>query len=244
MNQEILFAKTLEEVRKLAKDQGNRIEKEQVENAFAALSLSEEQLSMVFDYLKKHKIGIGEPVNPDDYLSEEEVNYLEEYQKELSLLEQVSAGEKQAITLAAMAGERQAQQRLISLYLPLVVEISKLYSGQGVFLEDLIGEGNVALAAGVTMLGCLEKAEEADGMLGKMVMDAMEESIAQNLSETDKDKKLLEQVNEVAKQAKELAEELHRKVTVSELAEETGMTGDSIRDAMRFSGFSIEELED
>lgn len=244
MNQEILFAKTLEEVRKLAKDQGNQIEKEQVENAFAALSLSEEQLSMVFDYLKKHKIGIGEPVNPDDYLSEEEVNYLEEYQKELSLLEQVSAGEKQAITLAAMAGERQAQQRLISLYLPLVVEISKLYSGQGVFLEDLIGEGNVALATGVTMLGCLEKAEEADGMLGKMVMDAMEESIAQNLSESDKDKKLLEQVNEVAKQAKELAEELHRKVTVSELAEETGMTGESIRDAMRFSGFSIEELED
>lgn len=243
MNQEVLFAKTLEKVKTLAKEQGNQIEEKQVEDAFAELSLSKEQLSMVYDYLKKHKIGIGEPVDLDEYLSEEEVNYLEEYQKELSMLPKVSNGEKQAITLSAMAGEKQAQQRLISLYLPEVVEISKLYTGQGVFLEDLIGEGNVALAMGVTMLGCLEKAEEAEGLLGKMIMDAMEECITQTLSEAGKDKKVLEQVNLVARQAKELSEDLHRKVTIDELADETGMTKEDIMDAMRFSGFSIEDLE-
>lgn len=243
MNQEILFAKTLEKVRNLAKEQGNQIEEKQVEDAFAELSLSKEQLSMVYDYLKKHKIGIGAPVDLDEYLSEEEMDYLEEYRKELAGLPKVSDGEKQAITLSAMAGEKQAQQSLISLYLPEVVEISKLYSGQGVFLEDLIGEGNVALILGVTMLGCLEKAEEAEGLLGKMIMDAMEDYITQALSETSKDKKVLEQVNQVAKQAKELSEELHRKVTVDELAAETDMSEDDIRDAMRFSGFAIEDLE-
>ena len=77
----------------------------------------------------------------------------------------MTKGQKEAITLSAMAGERDAQQSLISVYLPQVVEISKLYAGQGVFLEDLIGEGNVALAMGVTMLGCLENASEAEGML-------------------------------------------------------------------------------
>ncbi|MBD5396156.1 MAG: hypothetical protein HDR71_18295 [Lachnospiraceae bacterium] len=242
-DQEILFAKTLEQVKKRAKEQGNCIEKEQVEEAFLALSLSEEQMELVFDYLEKHKIGIGAPVDPDDYLSEEEVNYLEEYKKELALLESFSDGEKEAITLSAMAGESDAQKKLISIYLPYVIEIAKLYTGQGVFLEDLIGEGNVALTIGVTMLGCLEHAKEAEGMLGKMIMDAMENCISENMAQADKDKKALEKVNKVAKQAKELSEELHRKVTAKELSEETGMPLKAVLDAMRLSGYTIEEIE-
>lgn len=67
-NQEILFAKTLEEVKKQAKKQQNCIAEAQVREAFGSLSLSEEQLALVFDYLKKHKIGIGEPVDADEYL--------------------------------------------------------------------------------------------------------------------------------------------------------------------------------
>lgn len=242
-NRELLFARTLEKVRKQAREQGNCIEEQQVRDAFAELALSQEQLEMVFDYLKKHKIGIGESIEPEEYLTEEEMDYLEEYKKEMQLLEKLSAGEKEAVTLSAMAGEADAQRRLIQAYLPQVVEISKLYSGQGVFLEDLIGEGNVALAMGVTMLGCLEHAREAEGMLIKMVMDAMEECIADNLQETEKDKKVLDRVNKVAEKARELAEELHRKVTVEELAQETGISKKAIEDAMRMSGFAIEDLE-
>lgn len=242
-SQEVIFAKTLEQIRKQAKEQGNCIEREQVEQAFASLSLSKEQLDLVFDYLEKHKIGIGEPMDPDEYLSEEEINYLEEYQKELALLEPVSEGEKEAITLSAMAGEAQAQKKLISIYLPQVVEIAKLYSGQGVFLEDLIGEGNVALTMGVTMLGCLEHAKEADGMLGKMIMDAMEDYINENMAEEYKDKKVLGRVKKVAKKARELSEELRRKVTVEELSAETGMSPNAIREAMQLSGYTIEEIE-
>lgn len=242
-SQEILFARTLKEVRELAKKQGNCVSQQQVEDAFAGLKLSRDQLELVYDYLKKHKVGVGDPVNLDDYLSEAEIDYLEEYKKELALLEEVSDGEKEAIILSAMAGEKVAQSRLIHLYLPQVVEISRLYAGQGVFLEDLIGEGNVALSMGVTMLGCLEHAKEAEGMLVKMVMDAMEGCIAANAQEQDKDKKVLAQVNKVAKKAKELANELNRKVTAEELAAETGMSVKVIRDAMRMSGFAIEDLE-
>ncbi len=241
--QEILFAQTLEKVKKLAKEQGNCITEEQVKEAFAKLSLSQAQLEMVFDYLKKHKIGIGEPVDLDEYLSEGEIDYLEEYKKELVRLEKVSDGEKEAITLSAMAGEADAQRKLIHVYLPQVAEIARLYTGQGVFIEDLIGEGNVALSVGVTMLGCLEHAAEAEGMLIKMVMDAMEEIIEEAVRENDKDKKIADRVNKVADKARELADELHRKVTIEELARETGMSENSIQDAMRMSGFAIEDLE-
>ncbi len=243
VNQELLFAKALEKVKKQAKEQGNFIEKEQVEAAFSELSLSKQQFELVYDYLQKHKIGIGVPVDLDEYLSKEEVDYLEEYKKELALLETFSQGEKEALTISAMAGEVGAQEKLIHIYLPQVVEIAKLYSGQGVFLEDLIGEGNVALTLGVTMLGCLEHAAEAEGMLGKMIMDAMEDYIRENMEEAKKDKRALEKVRKVAKAAKELSDELHRKVTVTEISQETGLSEKAILDAMRLSGYTIGEIE-
>ena len=71
-NKEILFAKTLEQVRNTAKEQGSCISKEQVEAAFGPLALDKEQMEMVYAYLHQSKIGIGEPVDPDEYLAQEE----------------------------------------------------------------------------------------------------------------------------------------------------------------------------
>lgn len=243
MDREVIFAQTLEQVKNRAREQGNCISEEQVKEAFATLALNEEQFRMVYDYLKQNKIGIGEPVNPDDYLSEEEADYLEDYFRQLKELPEVSEGEKEAITLSAMAGDADAQNRLIQIFLPQVAEIAKLYAGQGVFLEDLIGEGNVALTIGVTMLGALEHAAEAQGMLGKMIMDAMETFIAENVEEENKDRKLADKVNKVAEKANELAEDLRRKVTVEELVSETGMSRKAIMDAMRISADKIESIQ-
>jgi len=75
-----------------------------------------------------------------------------------------------------------------------------------------------------------------------MIMDAMEEYIQENASHKKADRKAADQVNKVADKARELAEELHRKVTPKELAEETGFSEKSIRDAMRMSGFKIEDI--
>lgn len=243
MNKEIVFAKTLEQVRALAKDQGNCVSEVQVQEAFAPLGLDNEQLQMVFDYLVKHKVGIGEPVNPDDYLTDEEKDYLQEYLDEIAALPVYSEGQKEAYTIQAMAGEVDAQNKLVEMYLKDVVEISKLYAGQGVFLEDLIGEGNVALAVGVTMLGSLEDPLEAQGMLGKLIMDAMEEYIQENAKNEKEDQKVADKVNLVMEKAKELSEELHKKVTVEELMAETGLSEKAILDAVRMSGFRIEFID-
>ena len=103
MDKELLFGKTLEAVRKKAKEQGNVIAKEDVELAFAELDLSEDQLALVYEYLKKHKIGIGEPVDLDDYLEKEDIDYLALYLEELKGLPQLSEGQREAVTLSAMA---------------------------------------------------------------------------------------------------------------------------------------------
>ena len=238
MDREVLFAKKLEEVRKKARRQGGQISRRQVQEAFGELALEEAQLAMVFDYLEKHKVIVtegeiseefslpeGDNLWEDEELSEEERNYLQDYLDEIALLGEVSDGEKEAITLAAMAGEREA------------------HTGQGVYLEDLIGEGNVAVTLGTGMLGCLEKPSEAQGMLARMVMDAMEELIEENSQSGKVDKKVETKVNAVADKARELSEELRRNVTVEELAEESGMSVKTINDAIRMSGFKIENID-
>lgn len=243
MNQEIEFAKTIEEIKKLAKEQNNVISKEQIEDAFAKIGMKQEELLPVYEYLKQKKIGIGEPVDLDEFLTKEDTDYLEMYLQELKALPKLSEGEKQACFLSAMAGEKDARKKVIEILLPDVVDIAKLYGGQGVCIEDLIGEGNVTLSVGVEMLGCLENASEVPGMLGKMMMDAMEALIDEDSKLRKIDKKVVDKVNAVAQEAEELANELQRKITVEELVRESHFSEKEIRDAIRISGQKIEYFE-
>ena len=243
MNKELAFAKKLEEIRALAKEQGNVLSAEQVEEAFAEIEIEKEQLEPVYAYLKSKNIGIGEPVDLEENLSNEDKSYLDEYMESLQELPKFSDGEKRAYAMSAMAGDGEGKLNIINIFLPQVVDIAKLYSGQGALLEDLIGEGNVALATGVEMLGCLEEPDEVDGMLGKMIMDAMEDYIAENTEAKKVDMQIADKVNHISDLAKELAESLQRKITVEELAEETGIDTEEISEAIKLSGNKIEYFE-
>lgn len=242
-NKEKEFAEILKLVTRTARENKNTISKEQIDLAFSELDLDEKQLNMVYDYLKSHKIGVGEDADFDEDLSDEERNYLDDYIESLSALNKLSDGELEAVQMSAIAGDKNAQSRLIENYLPLVVDVARMYSEQGVFIEDLIGEGNVALTKGVAMLDAVGEPKEVEAFLYKMMLDAMEKIIQENLSEDAGMQKVLTLVNEVADKAKELSDDLRRKVTVEELMEETGWEEDKIRDAIKFSGDNIEDID-
>lgn len=244
MEKEVRFGRTLETIRQKAKEQGNIISEEEIEQAFSWLSLDASQLALIHDYLKKRGVGIGEPANMDDYLDDTDKNYLEAYIGQLSGLESVSESEKMQYIRQAMAGEAGAREKLICFYLPQVADLAKLYAGQGVMMEELIGEGNVALVSGMELLGALEDPSEAEGMLGRRMMEAMEAFIAAHALSGDIGKQAAERVNRVRDAAKELSDVLLRKVTVLELARETEIPEEEIREALRLSAGKIEEIED
>lgn len=243
-NKEAEFAAILKQVTRTARENKNFITKDQVNTAFSELDLDEKQMEMVYDYLKNHNIGVDEQaVFTDENLTEEETNYLNDYLESLKELPKLTDGELEAISMSAIAGDKNAQSRLIENYLPLVVDVARMYSEQGVFLEDLIGEGNFALTKGVTMLDAVGEPAEVESFLYKMMLDAMENLIEDNLAADAGSQKVLELVNEVADKARELAEDLRRKVTVAELMEETGWDEDKIRTAIKFSADNIEDLD-
>ena len=90
VNDELRFTEILEDVKFSARSNGGYIKEEDVREAFEELDLSKEQFSMVFDYLRKNNIGIGEPLSDEEYLNPEERNILEEYDRELGALQTIN----------------------------------------------------------------------------------------------------------------------------------------------------------
>ena len=243
MNREMEFAETLERIRKLARVQGGYVTKEQVEEGFGAIGLNGDQLQPVYEYLKNKKIGIDTPPEAEEVLSREDRDYLQTYLQSLKELPRLSEKENERYALMAIDGDAHAGAQLLTSYLPMVAEIARLYTDQGVLLEDLIGEGNLALTAGMEMLGCVETPEEIPGMLGKLIMDGMERCIAQTEEDRKRDACLLEKIRHVSDQAGELKELLGRDVTVAELVKESGMKEEDIRELIRLCGGKMEYVQ-
>lgn len=237
------FLAKLQEIVKQGRKNGGMIPENELTEMFRELELTDQQMQQVRDYLRANHIGIGDPLPAEEVLTEEEHSYLDDYIEMLSQMPTIPENVLEAIRLSAMAGEPSAQRELAQAMLPQVVDIAKLYAGQGVYLEDLIGAGNEALARGVGLLAPLENQKEVDGFLARRIMDAMEDLIAQNLDEKAADSQVEDQVNRVSDKARELAELLGRKVSVEELAREGELTEEEIRDALRVTGFAIPDIE-
>lgn len=205
----LLLQKTLKE----ARENGGRISRDEISEIFSGLSLDRSQLEQVEGYLKAHKIVVGTQAGDVDALPEVERDFLTSYMEMLDNIPELSDSVLEALKISAMAGEHSAQKELSEQMLRDVVDIARLYAGQGVSIEELIGAGNEALVTGVRLLGHLDSPQDVDGEIGRRIMDSMEDLIAAMLDDNAMDRKMEDMVNLVADKAHELAEELGRKVT-------------------------------
>lgn len=243
MNEQHDFIKRINELCELALDQENVIFEDQLYDIFPEVKDDEAKLNVIKDFLNEKKIGLNEKLSFESLITQDEKNYLDFYLDELKETEPLTPNEREAFMLSAMAGNEDAQAIILTDTLKNVVEIAKLYAGQGVLLEDLIGEGNLVLVTAVTLLGSCENAKEAEGLLASQIMDAMQDLIASNMDETSAEEKLLNKVNKVSLAAKELADDLGRKVTVEELMQESGMSRDYILKAIKLTSNMIEDID-
>lgn len=243
MDEQQKFAQRIYELTELALDQENVIFEDQLFDIFPEVKDDEAKLNVIKEYLAQKKIGLNAKVSFDDMITEEERNYLDYYLEDLASQEPLTDGERKAFTMSAMAGDESAQMIILQDFLKNVVEIAKLYAGQGILIEDLIGEGNVALVSSVAELVNLDKPDEVEGFLTGRVMDAMQDIIAQAMDENNDEEKALKKVNKIAKEARELAETLGRKVTIDELSPETGISRSQIEKALKLTANAIEDIE-
>lgn len=242
------FRSQLMESMKLARKQGMCLSEEQIHSFFPDIQQGSEQMGFLLEYYKNQKIGVGDRKEVEEYLSMEDRNYLEEYLNGISALESMEPEELKAVMLSAIAGDQDAKAVLLQQFLPKTAELAKLYAGQGVMLEDLIGEGNMALLEATGQMECLDTdgdiLEETEGFLGNYMMKAMERLINEELEKKNDDEEVLKKVNQVADAARELSEELRRKVSPEEICTNyEAITMDDVEAAMQISANLIDTIE-
>lgn len=240
---ELEFASALQGLLQTARDNHNVVTTEEIDAAFAAMNLDETQMRTVREYLHNANIGIDAALPLEEVLSEEEHNYMEDYKAMMAEIEQPSDGVLDAIKLNAMAGVKADQTRLAELMLPKVMDIARLYAGQGVYMEDLIGVGNEALVQGVQLLGPLERPSEVEPDLAERIMKAMEALVEETMSSDVAAQDAADLANKVMDAANALREDLGRSVTVEELAAEEEVTEEEILEAIRVTGNKIESID-
>ena len=237
------FLKSLEEIKDLAALQGGFISTIQLDECMP--DMNDTQRALIKDYLKQNKIGLDKPLEGEESPEEtREDGHLNIYLEELKESEPVNEDKKKLLLREALNGGKLAKENLIEAYLPAVVDIAKLYAGQGADMADLIGEGNVALTVSVENLNCVDTPEDADSMIVKMMMNSMEAFIGLENEEEQMMEQVLTDTAKVLEQAKQMAEELLRKVTVEELSKETDIPEDKIREAMQFAKECMDYIEE
>lgn len=223
---------------------------ETIQEFFAPEVLDEGQMQLLLEYLDTQKA--------QTVLTIEEDEFIREYREGLSCIQKEASGEREALYERILAGDKSAQERLIEIYLPEIITQAKRLHKEGFFIGDLIQDGNIGLTLGVK--GILEQAEK-DGAAGdndlheetvrdaqwahqrilEAVQDEISSSMELELSDRDREKRVIERVRALDEALTKLEKDLERKPTVDELAVEMELKQDDVLDILKLTGENIEE---
>ncbi len=213
--------------------QGGMIRREQIKEVFGELNADQEKV--LGQYFKDNNIGIDEAFSAAETLSDEDLDHINLYLEEIEGLDEVSEDMKRVLVMSAMNGDNTAKEKLTACYLKSIADLARLYSGQGVEISDLIGEGNVALAAAMNMLGSIEDPSECDALVTRTAMNAMEELVGVEREESEAMEHTMLRIMNVLSKAREMNEELNRKISAAEICAEMDIDEDELGRLMLLS---------
>ena len=216
------FQKKLGELLAVAASQNNKMTSQEVQAFFQDDNLTDEQMNLVHEFLMSQKvevIGYTGTIENTEKTEQEEKDTLSQQEKDI---EKMAKQTEEEVTLA--------------YYLPKVVEEAVKLHMPGIFIGDVIQEGNVSL---MLYLGENKKATEAEVL--EQVRAGIRVMLESHTEEKRRDKKMVERVNDLDETIKSMKEEYGRKVSVDEVAERMGITEDTVEDILKLAG---EEVKD
>lgn len=265
-----MFMEALDAIKEYASVKGSPITKEDIEQYFKGLTLDEQQLNMVYQYVADVKVPDSETVfeqeeevvmlSAKDY--ENDKKYIEMYMNDLEHIESLSDTTRAFLLINIVEdNDNQSLKILSKSMLYKIVEWIEPYRNKGVLSSDLIQEANLAMMGYMSEKRFLNhsdwKEQIKEGLTDDLlsVLNKMEEEIKQEIEgalmmmideQTNSNKmagKVLYKVNFVNDWALRLKEELGRNPTVEEIAKKTGISVDNVRQAIHFTADNMEFID-
>src|SRR5579875_3925852 len=146
------------------------------------------------------------------------------YLREIARIPLLSAHDELILARRVKRDDRQARNALIEANLRLVVHVAKRYVGQGMDLEDLIGEGNIGLIRAVSKFDP-SKGFRFSTYAHWWIKQAITRSILEGTRAVRLPVYIMEEVMRVKRMTRQLYQELGHEPTNAQIGEALGISG-------------------
>lgn len=252
------FLEKMNELVALGKKKKSILDVQEINDFFADMELSAEQMEKVFEYLEGHNIDVlritadtDDDVDIDNMIAEEEEVDMENidlsvpegvsiedpvrmYLKEIGKVPLLSAEREIELAKRMEEGDEDAKKELAEANLRLVVSIAKRYVGRGMLFLDLIQEGNLGLIKAVEKFD-YHKGYKFSTYATWWIRQAITRAIADQARTIRIPVHMVETINKLIRVSRQLLQELGREPLPEEIAKELDMPVERVREIFKIS---------
>lgn len=153
------------------------------------------------------------------------------YLHEIARIQLLSAQDELILARRVQQNNHEARNALIEANLRLVVHVAKRYLGQGMDLEDLIGEGNIGLIRAVSKFDP-SKGFRFSTYAHWWIKQAISRSLIEGARAVRLPVYIMEEVMRIRRMTRQLYQEQGREPTTDDVAHALGLTPERVRELM------------